>query len=149
MYLDFNEPLLLVAYSNAELLSQYNFNFFSIEFTIRNLVTKLWSHTSWIDASWMNSTVIVEDANRDCLALFHKIALSANIKISGYLFHAILTSSNIKVSISNDLNLFRPLIRVYMIFCRFIYLKTGFFWIIEKWRFWKILNIIKKMPKKM
>jgi hypothetical protein len=81
--LDFDELLLLLEYSTAKLLSQYNLSGNLIVSTIRNHVIKFLSHIPWFDASKhaMNSVVMVEEAIMDCLALLQVIAPPANIKI--------------------------------------------------------------------
>jgi hypothetical protein len=62
--LDFDELLLLLEYSTAELLSQYNLSDNLIVSTICSPVIKFLSHISWFDASKhaMNLAAIVEEA---------------------------------------------------------------------------------------
>jgi hypothetical protein len=81
--LNFDELLLLLEYSTAELLSQYIISDNLIVSTIRSPVIKLLSHILWFDASKyvMNSIVIVEETIMICFALLQEIGPPANIKI--------------------------------------------------------------------
>jgi hypothetical protein len=81
--LDFDELLLLLEYSTAKLLLQYNLNGNLIVSTIRSPVIKFLSHILWFDASKhaMNSVVMVEKAIMDCFALLQEIAPPTNINI--------------------------------------------------------------------
>jgi hypothetical protein len=80
--LDFNELLLLLEYSTAELLSQYNLSGNLIVSTIRSLMIKFLNHISWFDAlkHAMNLAAMVEETIMDYFALLQKIAPPANIK---------------------------------------------------------------------
>jgi hypothetical protein len=79
--LDFDEFLLLLEYSTAELLSQYNLSGNLIVSIIRNHVTKVLSHIPWFDASKhvMNSAAMVEEAIMDYFVLLQEIAPPAKM----------------------------------------------------------------------
>jgi hypothetical protein len=81
--LNFDELLLLLEYSTAELLSQYNFSDNLIVSIIHSPVIKFLSHIPWFDASKhaINSAAMMEEAIIDCFALLQEIAPPANIKI--------------------------------------------------------------------